>query len=248
MANWKVQECSSQSYLYLWKNCPQLGAAEINDCALFEWLSGSHLKWWCKKWSKELSHSYFEPWGYFSFELFCVGAGGGRQEACGILVPCPRIKLVPSTMERQHFNHWTARKVPPLNFPFFLFFFSHWTFQSRFNLQSGMQGATPFPSLTQCEMMSPKCSLHVGSDHTGTTYRARPFSFSYVLFWPSLVAQSVKNPPATQETQVQFLVWEDPLEKEMALQYSCLAKSHSGQRSQVGYSPWGCKSQTWFSN
>ena len=33
---------------------------------------------------------------------------------------------------------------------------------------------------------------------------------------PSLIAQSVKNPPAMQETQVQSLGWEDPLEKEMA--------------------------------
>ena len=30
---------------------------------------------------------------------------------------------------------------------------------------------------------------------------------------PSLVAQLVKNPPAMQETPVQFLGWEDPLEK-----------------------------------
>ena len=29
----------------------------------------------------------------------------------------------------------------------------------------------------------------------------------------SLVAQLVKNPPAMQETPVQFLGWEDPLEK-----------------------------------
>ena len=29
----------------------------------------------------------------------------------------------------------------------------------------------------------------------------------------SLVAQLVKNPPALQETLVQFLGWEDPLEK-----------------------------------
>ena len=28
----------------------------------------------------------------------------------------------------------------------------------------------------------------------------------------SLIAQLVKNPPAMQETQVQFLGWEDPLE------------------------------------
>ena len=29
----------------------------------------------------------------------------------------------------------------------------------------------------------------------------------------SLVAQLVKNPPAVWETWIQFLVWEDPLEK-----------------------------------
>ena len=31
--------------------------------------------------------------------------------------------------------------------------------------------------------------------------------------WASLVAQLVKNPPANQETPVQFLGWEDTLEK-----------------------------------
>ena len=38
------------------------------------------------------------------------------------------------------------------------------------------------------------------------------------------MAQMVKNLPAMQETWVQSLGWEDPLEKEMAtqLQYSCL--------------------------
>ena len=33
--------------------------------------------------------------------------------------------------------------------------------------------------------------------------------------WTSLVAQMVKNPPAMQETWVQSLGGEDPLEKEM---------------------------------
>ena len=37
-----------------------------------------------------------------------------------------------------------------------------------------------------------------------------------------LVAQIVKNPPAMQETQVRFLDWEDPLEKEMATHSSIL--------------------------
>ena len=39
----------------------------------------------------------------------------------------------------------------------------------------------------------------------------------------SLVAQSVKNLPAVQETQVQSMGWEDPLEKEMATHSSILA-------------------------
>ena len=34
---------------------------------------------------------------------------------------------------------------------------------------------------------------------------------------------AVKNPPAVQETQVQSLGWEDPLEKEMATRSSILA-------------------------
>ena len=37
------------------------------------------------------------------------------------------------------------------------------------------------------------------------------------------IAQSVKNLPAMEETQVQFLGWEDPLEKEMATHSSILA-------------------------
>ena len=37
------------------------------------------------------------------------------------------------------------------------------------------------------------------------------------------MAQTVKNLPATQETQVQFLGWEDSLEKEwQSRPYSCL--------------------------
>ena len=39
----------------------------------------------------------------------------------------------------------------------------------------------------------------------------------------SLVVQMVKNLPAMQETQVQSLGWEDPLEKGMAIHSSILA-------------------------
>ena len=59
------------------------------------------------------------------------------------------------------------------------------------------------------------------------------FELSFCLFefflWKKkvnlifLVAQKVKHLPAVQETQVQSVGWEDPLEKEMATHSSTLA-------------------------
>ena len=49
------------------------------------------------------------------------------------------------------------------------------------------------------------------------------FTYMYVHTWASLVAQIVKNPPAMQETQAQYLGQEDPLEKWMAAHSSILA-------------------------
>ena len=51
----------------------------------------------------------------------------------------------------------------------------------------------------------------------------RPSSSSSSVIWASLIAQLVKNLPAMQETQVQFLGRENPLEKEMATHSSILA-------------------------
>ena len=50
-----------------------------------------------------------------------------------------------------------------------------------------------------------------------------------------------KNPPAMQETRVQSLHEEDPLEKGMATPSSILAWRIHVQRSLAGYSPWGLK-------
>ena len=44
-----------------------------------------------------------------------------------------------------------------------------------------------------------------------------------LYIYASLVAQLVKNPPAMQETWVQSLGWEDPLEKGTAIHFSILA-------------------------
>ena len=57
----------------------------------------------------------------------------------------------------------------------------------------------------------------------------------------SLVTQMVKNPPAVQEAQVQSLGWEDLLKKGMATTPVFLPGESHGQRSLVGYSPWGRK-------
>ena len=62
-----------------------------------------------------------------------------------------------------------------------------------------------------------------------------PFQYS----WASLVAQLVKNPSAVQETWVQSLGWEDPLEKGKATHFSILAWRipWTGEPG----SPWGHK-------
>ena len=51
----------------------------------------------------------------------------------------------------------------------------------------------------------------------------------------------VKNPPTVQETQVQSLGLEDPLEKAMATHSSILPGKFHGQRSLSLYSPWSPK-------
>ena len=48
-------------------------------------------------------------------------------------------------------------------------------------------------------------------------------SFPFFLIKSSLVAQLVKNPPALQETRIQSLGQDDPLEREMATHSSILA-------------------------
>ena len=51
----------------------------------------------------------------------------------------------------------------------------------------------------------------------------------------------VKHLPVIQETWVQSLGQEDPLERRMATHSSILAGEFHGQRSLAGYSPWGHK-------
>ena len=54
-------------------------------------------------------------------------------------------------------------------------------------------------------------------------YPGEGIGYSLEYSWVSLVAQTVKNLPAMQETGVQSLGWEDPLEKGRATHCSILA-------------------------
>ena len=51
-----------------------------------------------------------------------------------------------------------------------------------------------------------------------------------------LVAQLVNSLPSMQETWVQSLGWEDPLEKGMATHSRFLPRASHGQRNLMGYS------------
>ena len=55
----------------------------------------------------------------------------------------------------------------------------------------------------------------------------------------SLMTQMVKNLPAMQETQVQSLGQENPVEKRMDTTLVFFPGKSHGQRSLVGYSSWG---------
>ena len=57
------------------------------------------------------------------------------------------------------------------------------------------------------------------------------------------MAQTVKRLATKQETRVQSLGQEDPLEKEMAIQSSTIAWKipWTEESGMVGYSPWGRK-------
>ena len=66
------------------------------------------------------------------------------------------------------------------------------------------------------------------------------FSF-FMLALTSQVAQTVKRLPTRQETWVQSLGREDPQKRKWQLTLILLPGKSHGQKSLVGYSPWGRK-------
>ena len=81
---------------------------------------------------------------------------------------------------------------------------------------------------------------------SGDTYK---FSVSIISEIKSLVAQTVKNLPAMQETWVSSLGQKDPLEKGCLPTPVFLPGEFHGLRNLAGYSLWGCRvGHSWGTN
>ena len=63
----------------------------------------------------------------------------------------------------------------------------------------------------------------------------------YMSLWASMVAQLQRIHLPMQETQIQSLGQEDPLEKETATHFSVLAWEIPWTKEPCNFSPWGCQ-------
>ena len=91
-----------------------------------------------------------------------------------------------------------------------------------------------------CSLKQTKKRLTLASIYSLLTPLEHKLS-DYPLFHFILVAQTVKNPPEMQETQV--YPWDGKISqrREWLPTPVFLPGEFHGQRSLVGYSPWGCK-------
>ena len=78
-----------------------------------------------------------------------------------------------------------------------------------------MKSYSIFFSLIYFTFTVPSKPIHIVADGK--------LSSVFMADWASHIAQLVKNLPVMHETWIQFLGWEDPLEKEMAIHSSVLA-------------------------
>ena len=144
--------------------------------------------------------------------------------ACGILLPDQESKLHPL-----HLKHGVFTAGPPGKFPDL----SRFESQPKY-LWDACSWASYFSEFTKLsETASPIC-LSVSRSYRRHLLSSVPILFSFYWLtvilnpgshwnWASLVAQMVKSLPAMQETWVQSLSWEDPLEKGMVTHSSILA-------------------------
>ena len=161
------------------------------------------------------------PWGleesdtterlHFHFSLSCIGEGNGNPLQCSCL-----------ENPRDWWAWWAA---------------VYGVAQSRTRLKwlsssSSKRGTCDYPIY---------CSSGISSYQTIFFLKSFAELSLSKNIRTSLVAQMVKSLPAVWETWVQSLDWEDPLEKEMAIDSSTLAWKIPWTVEPGSYSPWGHK-------
>ena len=115
------------------------------------------------------------------------------------------------------------RKCPSLMKPVTTTF-SHWVLVPR-NMQFSGQSYLILNDSAPCKWTNWNCD----------------YSSSFIILWASLVAQTIKNLPAVQETGFDSWVGKIPWRRKwQPVPIFLPGKSH-GQRILAGYSPWGWK-------
>ena len=94
------------------------------------------------------------------------------------------------------------------------------------------------------EWVGPHAALIHGSQEQSS--QVENLIIDQALVRTSLVAQTVKNLPAMQEDQGSIsALGRFPWRRKWQLTPVFLPRESHGQRSLVGYSPWGCKAGNW---
>ena len=94
--------------------------------------------------------------------------------------------------------------------------------------------------------LGPQCCKQ--SDTTSATQRAHTHTHTHTKYQAPLVGWTVNNLPAIQQSQVQSLGWEDPLEKGMVTHSSILAWRIPWTEEPGGLQFMGSQSWTQLSN
>ena len=100
-----------------------------------------------------------------------------------------------------------------------------WKFMVHVRLKPGLENFEPGPTCLQFvnSQTSALMESNEGNVSFITLFSIHPYKWCLKVRKGFPGGSAVKNPPAKQETWVQFLGWQDPLEKEMATHSSILA-------------------------
>ena len=163
---------------------------------------------------------------------FCFGP---HCLACGVLVPWSGMEPPPPAMEAQSLNHWTTKEVP-------------WTrFQrcghtaSRYDAEGWTRELGRIPG--KARTLEQHSRQQKNKTRNNQALRV-PITKDYACVRASLVAQLVKNRLQCRRPGFNPWVGKIPWKREWLPTPVFLPGEFHGQRSLVGYSPWGHKEAT----